>query len=51
MPLKTEYDKRRHLQVQLDKYKLALSAAHEEITFLNRELALCQETTIEPSQK
>jgi len=37
MTSKTEYDKRRHLQIQLDK-------AMEEIKFLKRELALCQET-------
>ena len=37
-PWKTEYDKRRHLQIQLDK-------ALEEIKFLKRELLLCQETT------
>ena len=49
--LKTEYDKRRHLQVQIDKFKLALSAAHEEIIFLKRELALCQEVTTKQSQK
>jgi len=38
MPWRTEYDKRRHLQVQLDK-------ANEEIKFLKRELELCQEKT------
>ena len=38
MTSKTEYDKRRHLQIQLDK-------AMEEIAFLKRELLLCQETT------
>ncbi len=40
----TEYDKRRHLQIQLDKLR-------EEVKFLKRELALCQETTMKPSQK
>ena len=44
MTLKTEYDKRRHIQVQLDK-------ANEEIKFLRRELALCQEKTMKQSQK
>lgn len=36
MTSKTEYDKRRHLQIQLDK-------AREEIEFLKKELLLCQE--------
>lgn len=49
--LKTEYDKRRHLQQQVDKYKLALSAAHEEISLLRRELELCNEATMKKSQK
>ncbi len=40
--LKTEYDKRRHLQQQIDKYKLALSAAHEEISLLREELKECK---------
>ena len=44
MTLKTEYDKRRHLQIQLDK-------ANEEIQFLRRELELCQEKTMKQSQK
>ena len=44
MSLNTEYDKRRHLQVQLDK-------AMKEIKFLRRELELCQETTMKQSQK
>ena len=44
MTSKTEYDKRRHLQVQLDK-------AREEIKFLKRELLLCQEQTIIQSKK
>jgi len=44
MNLKTEYDKRRHLQKQLD---LAL----EEIAFLRRELELCLEKTMKQSQK
>ena len=42
--MKTEYDKRRHLQIQLDK-------ALKEIKFLKRELGLCQETTMKQSQK
>ena len=41
---KTEYDKRRHLQIQLDKLK-------DEIKFLKRELLLCQEETMKQSQK
>ena len=41
---KTEYDKRRHLQIQLDRLQ-------EEIKFLKRELGLCQEQTTKPSQK
>ena len=44
MILKTEYDKRRHLQVQLDK-------AREEIAFLRKELELCKEATMSQSQK
>ena len=44
MPSKTEYDKRRHLQVQLDK-------AREEIKFLKKELLLCQEATMMQSKK
>jgi len=40
----TEYDKRRHLQVQLDK-------AMEEIKFLKRELELCQEAITKQSKK
>ena len=44
MTSKTEYDKRRHLQVQLDK-------AREEIKFLKRELELCQEVTTNQSKK
>ena len=44
MTLKTEYDKRRHLQIQLDE-------ARKEIKFLRRELELCQEKTIKQSQK
>jgi hypothetical protein len=40
----TEYDKRRHLQVQIDKL-------NDEIKFLKRELLLCQEQTITKSKK
>ena len=40
----TEYDKRRHLQIQNDKLR-------EEIKFLRRELELCQETTMKQSQR
>ena len=42
--MKTEYDKLRHLKVQLDK-------ANEEIAFLRRELELCKEMTMKKSQK
>ena len=41
---KTEYDKRRHLQVQIDKL-------NDEIKFLKRELLLCQEQTTMKSKK
>ena len=41
--MKTEYDKRRHLQIRLDK-------AIEEIEFLKRELLLCQEATMTESK-
>ena len=43
-PWKTEYDKRRHLQIQLDE-------ARKEIKFLKRELDLCNETTMKQFPK
>ena len=44
MTSKTEYDKRSHLQVQLDK-------ARDEIKFLKKELLLCQEAIMTQSKK
>ena len=44
MTSKTEYDKRRHLQVQLDKPR-------DEIKFLKKELLLCQEAIMTQSKK
>jgi hypothetical protein len=44
MTSETEYDKRRHLQIQNDELR-------QEIKFLKGELELCQETTTKQSPR